>query len=57
MTILSTELIVSVLDRGNIHYSYNVHYMYINVRYSEVKLEYSTVPQNFGLKYDSCCKT
>ena len=56
MTILSTELIVSVLDRGNIHYSYNVHYMYINARYSEVKLEYSTVPQNFGLKYDSCCK-
>ena len=56
MTILATALIVSVLDRGNIHYSNNVHYMYINVSYSEVKLEYSTVPQNFGLKYDSCGK-
>ena len=30
MTILSTELIISDLDRGNIHLDYYVHYLCIN---------------------------
>ena len=51
MTIWSTELIVSVFDSRHIHHYYKaVHYIYIYVRYSGVKLKYSTMPPNFGKK-------